>query len=435
MSVALTLIARDVRRGYAGGGAGLVCGFFLLAVVLFPFAIGPDRVVLMRVGAGAIWVAALLAALLPVERLVAPDAESGWFDQIRVHGLPLPMVMALRIAALAALPMATSLMVAVVVVWGLEAAMNALHAPYRALVADTLPPEDQASGYAMQTVFIGLGALAGACAPILLALGGWSNVAQPGQTAPSIRVAFLAAALSVALAVGWTVARVREPVATLTPRHDPSVRPDRWTGFAALWRALRPVAAIQFLSWFGLYLLWVYTTPVVAAQLYGATSPFDAAYARGADFVGILFGIYNGVAGLFALLLPGLFRRFGVTRVHAAALVAGALGLAGVALASHSAGLVACAVLIGIAYASILSAPFVLAGRAVSSATAGMFIGVMNIFIVVPQLVAGLSMGWVIAHGLDGVAWPVLPLAGGLMAMGAVLSLCLSTMDEDATPA
>ncbi|MBZ6381611.1 MAG: heme exporter protein CcmB, partial [Sphingomonas sanguinis] len=94
-----TLIARDVRRGYAGGGAGLVCGFFLLAVVLFPFAIGPDRTVLMLVGAGAIWVAALLAALLPVERLVAPDAESGWFDQIRVHGLSLPLVMALRIVA------------------------------------------------------------------------------------------------------------------------------------------------------------------------------------------------------------------------------------------------------------------------------------------------------------------------------------------------
>lgn len=99
MSVTLTLIARDVRRGYAGGGAGLVCGFFLLAVVLFPFAIGPDRAVLMRVGAGAIWVAALLAALLPVERLIAPDVESGWFDQIRVHGLSLPLVIALRIVA------------------------------------------------------------------------------------------------------------------------------------------------------------------------------------------------------------------------------------------------------------------------------------------------------------------------------------------------
>jgi heme exporter protein B len=99
MTLVATLIARDVRRGYAGGGAGLVCGFFLLAVVLFPFAIGPDRAVLMRVGAGAIWVAAVLAALLPVERLVAPDVESGWFDQIRVHGLSLPLVMALRIVA------------------------------------------------------------------------------------------------------------------------------------------------------------------------------------------------------------------------------------------------------------------------------------------------------------------------------------------------
>lgn len=99
MSAAWTLIARDVRRGYAGGGAGLVCGFFLLAVILFPFAIGPDRVMLARIGAGAIWVAALLAALLPVDRLVAPDCESGWFDQVAVRGLSLPLVMLLRIVA------------------------------------------------------------------------------------------------------------------------------------------------------------------------------------------------------------------------------------------------------------------------------------------------------------------------------------------------
>ncbi|MDR6114369.1 MULTISPECIES: heme exporter protein CcmB [unclassified Sphingomonas] len=97
MTIIGTLIARDVRRGYAGGGAGLVSGFFLLAVILFPFAIGPDRAMLARIGAGAIWVAALLAALLPVERLVAPDCESGWFDQIAVRGLSLPLVMGVRI--------------------------------------------------------------------------------------------------------------------------------------------------------------------------------------------------------------------------------------------------------------------------------------------------------------------------------------------------
>ncbi|MET4896845.1 heme exporter protein CcmB [Sphingomonadaceae bacterium jetA1] len=99
MSVAWVLIARDVRRGYAGGGAALVCGFFLLAVVLFPFAIGPDRAMLTRIGGGAIWVAALLAALLPVDRLVAPDCESGWFDQVVVRGLSLPLVLLLRIVA------------------------------------------------------------------------------------------------------------------------------------------------------------------------------------------------------------------------------------------------------------------------------------------------------------------------------------------------
>lgn len=411
-------------------GFDLSVGYFGLQI-----AFGIQSASLSRVfqGLGAsvdqlaiLWLAGPVTGLLvqPVVGALS-DRASTRFGRRRPYILLSALVV---IAALAALPLAQSLVVAVAAIWLLEAAMNALHAPYRALVADTLPPEDHAGGYAMQTVFIGLGALAGACAPILLAWGGWSNIAQPGETAPSIRVAFLSAAIAVALSVGWTVARVREP-AMPVPAAQASV--DRRAAFAALWRALRPVAAIQFLSWFGLYLLWVYATPVIAAELYGATSPYDAAYARGADFVGVLFGTYNGIAGLFAFLLPGLFRRFGVTRVHAVALVAGALGLGGLVLIAHPVALVGCAVLIGIAYASILSAPFVLAGRAVSSATAGTFIGVMNIFIVVPQLVAGLSMGWIIAHVLGGVAWPVLPWAGLMMLAGAILCLCLPTLDED----
>ena len=118
MSMAWALIARDGRRGYAGGGAALVCGFFLLAVILFPFAIGPDRALLARIGAGAIWVAALLAALLPVDRLVAPDCESGWFDQVVVRGVSLPLVMLLRIVA-HWLAFAPPLMLAAMVAGGL----------------------------------------------------------------------------------------------------------------------------------------------------------------------------------------------------------------------------------------------------------------------------------------------------------------------------
>ena len=95
----LPLILRDVRRGYAGGGATLVVAFFLLVTILFPFAIGPDAVVLARVGGGVIWAAALLAALLPVERLVAPDLESGVLDQLRVRGVSLALVAAAKIVA------------------------------------------------------------------------------------------------------------------------------------------------------------------------------------------------------------------------------------------------------------------------------------------------------------------------------------------------
>ena len=95
----LPLILRDVRRGYAGGGATLVVAFFLLVTILFPFAIGPDAVVLARVGGGVIWAAALLAALVPVERLVAPDLESGVLDQLRVRGVSLALVAACKILA------------------------------------------------------------------------------------------------------------------------------------------------------------------------------------------------------------------------------------------------------------------------------------------------------------------------------------------------
>ncbi len=95
----LALTLRDVRRGYAGGVAALVVAFFLLVAVLFPFAIGPDAAVLARVGGGVIWAAALLAALLPVERLVGPDLESGVLDQLRVRGVSLALVAACKVVA------------------------------------------------------------------------------------------------------------------------------------------------------------------------------------------------------------------------------------------------------------------------------------------------------------------------------------------------
>ena len=95
----LILVARDIRRAWAGGGAVLPLAFFVLVATLFPFAIGPDQALLARIGGGVIWAAALLAALLPVERLVAPDLDAGVFDQLAVRGLSIAAVAAARMAA------------------------------------------------------------------------------------------------------------------------------------------------------------------------------------------------------------------------------------------------------------------------------------------------------------------------------------------------
>ncbi|RMB34553.1 heme exporter protein B [Sphingomonas sp. PP-F2F-G114-C0414] len=88
----IALIRRDLRRSVASGGAVLVVAFFLLVAILFPLAIGPDGALLARIGGGVIWTAALLAALLPVERLIAPDLDAGMFDQLAVRGLSMAAV-------------------------------------------------------------------------------------------------------------------------------------------------------------------------------------------------------------------------------------------------------------------------------------------------------------------------------------------------------
>ncbi|WP_174286857.1 heme exporter protein CcmB [Sphingomonas bacterium] len=114
----IAIVLRDVRRAYAGGGTTLVVAFFLLVAILFPFAIGPDTALLARIGGGVIWAAALLAALIPVERLVAPDLEGGVLDQYAVRGISMAAVAAAKIVA-HWLAFAPPLMLAAVVAGGL----------------------------------------------------------------------------------------------------------------------------------------------------------------------------------------------------------------------------------------------------------------------------------------------------------------------------
>ncbi len=156
---------------------------------------------------------------------------------------------------------------------------------------------------------------------------------------------------------------------------------------------MRKLAVIQFLSWFALFILWIYATPIITRYQFGATDPASAAYNNGADWVGVLFAVYNGVAALYAFMLAPLAARWGAARLHAANLLAGAAGLASIAVIGDPTWLMLSMIGIGMAWASILTLPYAILSSSLPQAKLGVYMGLFNIFIVLPQLIVAAVMG------------------------------------------
>jgi maltose/moltooligosaccharide transporter len=159
---------------------------------------------------------------------------------------------------------------------------------------------------------------------------------------------------------------------------------------------MRQLAVAQFFTWTALFILWIYTTPVVTQYAFGATDTTGAAYNAGADWVGVMFAFYNGVAALAAFLLPVMAKRIGNARTHMACLLGGACGFLLLLVLHDKWLLLLPMVFVGIAWASILGMPYVILTRVLPPAKFGIYIGVFNIFIVVPQLLVATIMGGVI---------------------------------------
>jgi maltose/moltooligosaccharide transporter len=185
------------------------------------------------------------------------------------------------------------------------------------------------------------------------------------------------------------------------------------------------LAVVQFFTWFGLFAMWIYTTPAVTARHYGSTDPASAAYNQGADWVGVLFAGYNGVAALVALLLPALVARIGLRASHALCLAMGALGFVGFVMIDDPALLWMPIVGIGVAWASILSAPYAMLSSAVPPHKMGVYMGIHNLFLVLPQLIAAVVLGPVVGRLFKGEAILALGLAAAAFALAAVSALAI----------
>lgn len=187
---------------------------------------------------------------------------------------------------------------------------------------------------------------------------------------------------------------------------------------------MRRLALVQFFTWFGLFAMWIYAVPAVAGHG-GAIDPSGAAYNKAADRVGLVFAFYNAVAILGSLVVPGLSRRFGLRSVFAVCLMLGATGLAGLGTTGTGALLFVPGIGLGIAWSAILSIPYALVAKAVPPERVGVYMGIHNVFLVLPQLVATATLGWFVDHLLGGSAAKALMVAAGSIVIAAACALTL----------
>ena len=186
---------------------------------------------------------------------------------------------------------------------------------------------------------------------------------------------------------------------------------------------MRELVPVQFFSWLALFAMWLYTTAAVTRVHFGATDTTGEQYNEGANWVGVLFGAYNGFAALAAVVIPVMVRRFGLTTSHMLNLLMGAVGLASFAVIRDPDWLLLSMVGVGFAWASILSLPYALLAGSVPSRKMGVYMGIFNFFIVIPQLVAASVLGTVLKHLLDGQPVYVLVVGGASFLLAGLLAL------------
>lgn len=381
------------------------------------------------------WLAAPVTGLL-VQPIIGYLSDNTWHP---TWGRRRPFFFAGAIAASIALilmPNSSALWMAVAVLWMMDAAINVSMEPFRAFVGDKLDASQQTAGYAMQTFFIGCGAVIASLLPTIFSDGfGVSNVPINGMIPDTVRYSFYIGGAVFFLAVLWTVLTAREtPPADLTAfraerKHNRRLLPALkgiFGGLLQMPKTMVQLALVQFFTWIALFAMWIYTGTTIADTVYGSTDPQSPAYQAAGNWVGVMFGVYNGVSALAAFILPGLARLTSRKAVHAVCLLIGGASLASLFFITTKTMLIVPMVGVGIAWASILTMPYAILAGALPPARMGYFMGLFNIFVVVPQILSSLLLGWMTTHAFGGHSVKTLVLGGACMAIAGVLTLLVT---------
>ncbi len=437
-----------------------------------------------------LWIAAPLTGLL-VQPIVGYFSDRTWgrLGRRRPYFLVGAILATL---ALIAMPNSSALWIAAGLLWILDASINISMEPFRAFVGDQLPSAQRPTGYAMQSLFIGAGSVIASLLPWILATWGISNTAAAGAIPDTVKFSFYAGAVAMFGAIAWTVLTTREyPPDTLaafdevTPCVDVPLAHAHLRAVGGVWLMLglvalalvyfmhidkqlyllagglaayglvqiavsfsrsqnmfaqivtdmhgmpatmRGLAVVQFFSWFALFAMWIYTTSAVTQVHFGTTDTTSTAYNDGANWVGVLFAAYNGFAVIAAIVIPWMTAKLGLRMSHLINLTFGGLGLISFLVIRDPHWLLLSMAGVGFAWASILSLPYALLSDSVPANKMGIYMGIFNFFIVIPQLLAASVLGFLLKTFFGGAPINAL-LIGGLSLI--VAGLCTLRVQEN----
>jgi len=446
-----------------------------------------------------LWIAAPVTGLI-IQPIIGHMSDNTWtrLGRRRPYFLTGAILASL---ALLVMPNSPVLWIAAGMLWIMDASINVSMEPFRAFVGDMLPSEQRTAGFAMQSFFIGIGAVVASMLPYILTNWfGVANTAAAGFIPNSVKWSFYIGAIIFISAILWTVLGSKEYSPEELKSYQPDGEEERHTAsLTALYRkkmankslavgsillalgliitiillmikvekevfilalglavfgifelmsgfmqrsgktksglisvvndlnsmpkTMAQLAVVQFFSWFALFAMWIYTTAAVTGHVYHATDPSSATYNTGANWVGVCFSVYNGSAAIFAFLLIVLARLTNRKTTHMIALLVGSISFISIFFIQNPNLLLLPFVGIGLTWASILAMPYAILTGALPARKMGIYMGIFNFFIVIPQILAASVLGFLVKTIFHEQAIYALILGGISFAIAAVMVL------------
>ena len=379
-----------------------------------------------------LWLAGPVTGLL-IQPLVGALSDGAWtrFGRRKPFYLVGALVSSI---ALVFMPYVPALWMAVGLFWILDAAMNTAMEPYRALIGDKLQGQQRSVGYALQTFMIAGGQILAGLMPLTLAALGVSAATDGKEIPDIVKYSFVlgvAAMLGTMAWTAWTTPetppadlaafRIKQAEASVVSR----TLSDLWLAIKDMPRAVRQLWWVKLFSWYGLPLMWQYLALSIARHSFNAPTPDAPGFAEGTAHVGVAFTVMNVTTVAMSFLVPSLVRRFGTRNVYAGLLAVGGIGFLAMLTGSEVERVYAAMVLVGVGWSGVITLPFIITANVVPAARMGVYMGLLNAFICLPQILCMTTVGFYYDSLLAGDPRNALALCGACFLLAAASAMRL----------